>query len=153
MAQILSCLTIYRLIQIIQGGSIMAKKKMFLVVAIVILVACIVGGVFMIIIKNKSPQIKTFNLSEYQYFIDNFSSEDCLGSIFDSKELLKKVESIWIKKFGERVKAEKPYQIFYDEQNGVWLVQGTLPADMMGGVANIIVENNTGKVLALWHEK
>ena len=131
----------------------MAKKKMFLVVAIVILVACIVGGVFMIIIKNKSPQIKTFNLSEYLYFIDNFSSEDCLGSIFDSKELLKKVESIWIKKFGERVKAEKPYQIFYDEQNGVWLVQGTLPADMMGGVANIIVENNTGKVLALWHEK
>ena len=76
-----------------------------------------------------------------------------MGSIFDSKELLKKVESIWIKKFGERVKAEKPYQVFYDEQNGVWLVQGTLPADMMGGVANIIVENNTGKVLALWHEK
>lgn len=130
----------------------MRKRKGFLIFVLVLFIACI-GGVFMAIIKNESPDIKTFEVSEYQYYIDNFSSEENLGFISDTKDLLKKVEVIWVKKYGERIKKEKPYQVFYDEQNGIWLVQGTLPSHMMGGVANILVENGTGKVLAVWHDK
>lgn len=130
----------------------MVKRKGFFIFLLVLFIAFI-GGILVVIIKNKSPEIKTFEVSEYQYYIDNFSSEDNLGFISDSKELLKKVEVIWIKQYGERIKNQKPYQVFYDEANGIWLVHGTLRSNMLGGVANILVDNDTGKVLAVWHDK
>ena len=130
----------------------MVKRKGLFIFLLVLFIAFI-GGVLVVIIKNKSPEIKTFEVSEYQYYIDNFLSEDNLGFISDSKELLKKVEVIWIKQYGERIKNQKPYQVFYDEANGIWLVHGTLRSNMLGGVANILVDNDTGKVLAVWHDK
>ena len=130
----------------------MVKRKGLFIFLLVLFIAFI-GGILVVIIKNKSPEIKTFEVSEYQYYIDNFSSEDNLGFISDSKELLKKVEVIWIKQYGERIKNQKPYQVFYDEANGIWLVRGTLRSNMLGGVANILVDNDTGKVLAVWHDK
>lgn len=130
----------------------MVKRKGLFIFLLVLFIAFI-GGILVVIIKNKSPEIKTFEVSEYQYYIDNFSSEDNLGFISDSKELLKKVEVIWIKQYGERIKNQKPYLVFYDEANGIWLVHGTLRSNMLGGVANILVDNDTGKVLAVWHDK
>lgn len=114
-----------------------------------------IGGILIIVIQNKNhpPDIKAFDVSDYQYFIKNFPSEESLGSISDAKDAIIKAEAIWIKTYGERVKKEKPYQIFYDQKNGIWLIQGTLQFNMMGGVANILIENSTGKVLAIWHEK
>ena len=120
---------------------------------IFVLFVAFIGGVFMMVVQNESPNVKTFEVSEYQYYMENCPSEENLGSISNTKDLLKKVEAIWIKKYGERIKKEKPYQVFYDEKNGIWLVQGTLRPSMMGGVANILVENDTGKVLAVWHDK
>lgn len=130
----------------------MVKRKGLFIFLLVLFIAFI-GGILVVTIKNKSPEIKPFEVSEYQYYIDNFSSEDNLGSISDSKDLLKKVEVIWIKQYGERIKNQKPYQVFYDEANGIWLVHGTLRSNMLGGVANILVDNDTGKVLAVWHDK
>lgn len=130
----------------------MVKRKVLFIFLLVLFIVFIFG-ILVVIIKNKSPEVKTFDVSEYQYYIDNFSSEDNLGFISDSKELLKKVEVIWIKQYGERIKNQKPYQVFYDEVNGVWLVHGTLRSNIKGGVANILVDNDTGKVLAVWHYK
>lgn len=108
----------------------------------------------MLVIQNDSSDIKTFDVSEYQYYIDEFSSsEEDLGFVSDTKDLLKKVEVIWIKKYGERIKKEKPYHVSYDDKNGIWLVQGTLRSNMDGGVANILIEDDTGRILAIWHDK
>ena len=130
----------------------MLKRTIIFIFGLALLVVCI-GGIFMAIIKNKSPDIEPFEVSEYQYYIDNFSSEDNLGKISNSKDLIEKVEAIWIEKYGEQIKNQKPYHVFYDEENGIWLVQGTLRFNMTGGVANILVDNDTGKVLAIWHDK
>ena len=130
----------------------MLKKKVIFLFLLVLFMA-LVGGILVTINKNKIPETRAFDVSEYQYYIDDCPSEDNLGPISDSKDLLKKVEAIWIKKYGNRIKKQKPYQVFYDEANGIWLVQGTLPSYMMGGVANILVDNDTGKVLAVWHDK
>ena len=81
----------------------MVKRKV-LFIFLLILFMTFIGGILVVIIKNKSPEIKTFEVSEYQYYIDNFSSEDNLGFISDSNDLLKKVEVIWIKQYGERIK-------------------------------------------------
>jgi len=38
-------------------------------------------------------------------------------------------------------------------ENGVWLVQGTLPKDSEGGVAVIAICRKDGTVLSIFHEK
>lgn len=130
----------------------MIKRKRILTVILFLFAMCI-GGIVTAIIKSRSPDIQTFSVSEYQYYIDNFSAEKDFGVIADTKDLLKKAERVWIEKYGKRVKSQKPYQVLYDEKNGIWLVRGTLNADRMGGVAHVLVDNATGKVLAVWHDK
>ena len=126
------------------------KKNVFLLLLILVIVS---GGVFLVIVQNKSPVVENFKSSDYQYYIDNFSSEENVGSIIDSKDAIKKSEIIWIKLYGENIKKEKPFKVFYDAKSKIWLVQGTLRSNMMGGVANILIDNDTGKVLAVWHDK
>ena len=129
----------------------MSKRKR--IVLLVLIVAILIGGVCMIIIQNKTPNVKGFEFNDYQYYVDSFPSEENVGNIIDAKDAIKKAEKIWIKIYGESIKKEKPYQVFYDEDNGIWLIQGTLRSNMKGGVANILIQNKTGKVLAVWHEK
>ena len=131
---------------------LMFKRNTFFPFLLVLFIAF--GAWTLVVVnRNKLPETKVFDVSDYQYYIDKFPSKDSLGGISDSKDLLKKVEVIWINKYGERIKKQKPYQVFYDKANGIWLVQGTLRSNMTGGVANILVDNNTGRVLALWHDK
>ena len=136
----------------IWGVMRMVKRKATLAAVLILSVVCI-GGIVTAIIKSRSPDIQTFSVSEYQYYIDNFSAEKDFGVIADTKDLLKKAERVWIEKYGKRVKSQKPYQVLYDEKNGIWLVRGTLHADRMGGVAHVLVDSATGKVLAVWHDK
>ena len=154
-------------------------KKQMLLLAIVL---CILGGVTFIIIKHRGSICKTlengdfqsseskysesqsnetmydeivksFDLIDYQDYIDNFSSDKNIDIGNDIKIMLEKVENIWVQEYGDDVKKQKPYEVFYDETSKVWLVRGTLPSDTVGGVANILVDNDTGKVLAIWHDK
>lgn len=126
------------------------KKNVFLLVLILVI---FIGGVFMVIVQNKTPVVENFKSSDYQYYIDNFSSEENVGSIIDAKDAIKKAEKIWINLYGENIKKEKPFKVFYDEKSETWLVCGTLHSNMVGGVANILIEDGTGKVLAVWHDK
>ena len=129
----------------------MSQRKS--VVLLVLIIVILMGGFCMVIIQNKTPNVKVFVLNDYQFYIENFSSEENVGNIIDAKDAIKKAEKIWIKLYGESIKKEKPYQVFYDERNCVWLVQGTLRSNIKGGVANILIQNETGKVLAVWHDK
>jgi len=129
----------------------MIRKKNVLLLLLILVI--FIGGVFMVIVQNKPPVVENFKSSDYQYYIDNFSSEENVGSIIDAKDAIKKSEIIWIKLYGENIKKEKPFKVFYDAKSEIWLVQGTLRSNMMGGVANILIDNDTGKVLAVWHDK
>lgn len=131
----------------------MIKRRKYIL--IVFAAAVLAAGIFVILILNKGRalEVKAFDTGDYQYYIDNFSSEDDVGSITDAADAIKKAEKIWIEAYGKQVKKEKPYQVFYDENSGIWLVQGTLRANSVGGVANFLADGKTGKVLAVWHEK
>ena len=131
----------------------MKNKKVLIILALVILTA--VGATTVLIAREHSvfSKVRPFDVDDYQEFIDTFPSNECLGKISGKTDAIKKAETILIKIYGKQVKKERPYHIFYDEEAGVWLVQGSLPSNMKGGVASIIIENDTGKVLAVWHEK
>lgn len=120
---------------------------------LILISTVLIGGLVLAIISGNTFDIKAFDVNEYQYYIEHFPSNENIGSISDTKELLKKVENIWIECYGESIKREKPYQLFYDKKSDTWLVKGTLRPNLVGGVANIIIEGNSGKVLAIWHDK
>ena len=80
------------------------KKNIFLLLFILVI---FVGGVFMVIVQNKPPVVENFKSSDYQYYIDNFPSEENVDSIIDAKDAIKKAEIIWIKLYGENIKKEK----------------------------------------------
>ena len=111
----------------------------------------------LLFINHQANKIETFNLSEYNYYLSEFESDLLLGSIESQNDLKEKVESVWVDLFGEEVKKERPYKLYYDSTNKVWLVTGTLNhlpfVVVLGGTAHIIVRESDGKVLAVWHEK
>ena len=125
----------------------MKKQVIFISIFVVI------GAIIIMTRCFRKPLVGEFELSDYQYFVENFSSEEILGEIIDSKDAIIKAEKTWIKIYGEGIKDEKPYRIFYDSKNDVWLIQGSLQSNSVGGVANILITGNNGKVLAVWHEK
>ena len=119
----------------------MLKKKK-IIIALIVLFAAIIGLKFAAV-KRKSPDIKACDVSEYQSSIDWSSGDDNLEPISDSKELPKKVEAIWVETYGENVKKEKAYQVFYDEKSGVWLVTGTLPSTGTLIIGGALIEEKT----------
>ena len=127
-------------------------NKSFLV--LIVLGIVILSGVLLISCDtSNSYVIYDFNIKDYQDEIVVFPSDENIGEINDINTLMKKIEKIWIKVYGDEIKKEKPYKVFYDEKNDVWLIHGTLPDYVDGGVAYAIVDNKTGKVLAVWHDK
>ena len=128
----------------------MDKKKLIVILIAVILVAA-AAAVVIALLLNRDPQVGKFDLAEYRTEIEAFPSDEAIGPVKDAKDLLEKAEKVLKKVFGDTVDDEKPYSVSYDEKNGAWLVSGK-PGPGEGGEAHIIVENS-GKVLAVWHEK
>jgi hypothetical protein len=73
--------------------------------------------------------------------------------IIPTKEVAIKVaEAVLNEIYGEKeIKDEKPFKV--ELKKGVWIIEGTLPADMVGGVAEIRISKQTGEVLYVMHGK
>ncbi|MBQ8475344.1 MAG: hypothetical protein IJ499_06780 [Clostridia bacterium] len=95
----------------------------------------------------------TFKLSDYESYVEQYSSNRMLGAV-DTKEVaIEKAEELWRKVYGDYSAERKPYAVYYDAENEVWLVEGTLPSGTLGGVPHLIVSKVDGKILALWHDR
>lgn len=120
---------------------------------IVTLIIILITVILFAVIQNRKVDVKTFSLSDYQLYIDNSASKENVGPIHDKKDALEKAEDLFIKKYGTRVKRQKPYQLFYDETTNVWLITGSLKSFVVGGTACVLIQADTGDVLAIWHGK
>ena len=105
------------------------------------------------LIMNKTSKVDNFSISDYGNYIEQFSSEKNVGETNNAKTAKKKAEEVWIELYGEKVKSSKPYRTLYDETNEVWLVQGSLHENMIGGVPHILIRKSDGRILAVWHTK
>ena len=48
---------------------------------------------------------------------------------------------------------ESPYTVKFNENANAWIVNGSLPAFHLGGVASIAIDKDTGEILMLIHSK
>lgn len=61
-------------------------------------------------------------------------------------------EGLWVERYGELVLEEKPYRATL-VNDSIWVVEGTLPKDRIGGVAYIEIRKKDGLVITISHEK
>ena len=129
----------------------MKKKYIVLSCILVILIASVSVMVFQ---NHKSFQnVEPFDISDYADYIGLGSAGESVGKIRDVKDAAKKAEKILVKKYGVFVMLQKPYEIYFDSEAGMWLIQGAFRPNQVGGVVNIIIENDTGRVIAIWIDK
>lgn len=85
------------------------KKLVFLVVlflvSINVVMYCYLNSVFF--------EVGTFSANEYREEIEKFSSNEVLGEVLTKKDAIEKAEKLWSGLYGENVKNEKPYRVFF----------------------------------------
>ena len=106
---------------------------------------------------DTEPKVENFVLQESEYLLkmmEKFPSDENVGQVSTADEAIRKATEVFAAHYGEQVKAQTPYRISLDEAEDIWHIQGTLPDENTdGGVAEILIERSTGRVLALWHTK
>ena len=102
---------------------------------------------------SEKEELTPFSVNEYSYFTEAFPSTLVLGEIQNSEDAKSYAEQVWVSTYGDQVLFQKPYQVLWDDVDRVFLVKGTLHFYESGGVAHILIHADTGRVLAVWHEK
>ena len=144
------------------------KRRGKKIITAIFLFAIVCGGVVAVLLAGalRQQQFSPFHYGEYLVQIENYQrrieqgevEETYVGPIEGARDARKKAEEIWLL-FYNNVKKQKPYQVFYDAENGVWLVKGTLRQPLLpfiqrdGGTAYILFRESDGKVLARGHYK
>ena len=73
------------------------------------------------------------------------------GYVPDAKTAIKIAEAVWLPIYGENIYTKKPFTA--QLKGDVWLVQGSLPELMLGGVPSAEISKQTGKILRVSHGK
>ncbi len=96
----------------------------------------------------------TFRVEDYQRYITDFPSDRTVGPVGDAAEARERAEEVWDEVYGDDVVRENTScRVYFDSTAGLWMVTGRLPGYSKGGVPNIIMRKEDGKVLAVWHGK
>ena len=74
-----------------------------------------------------------------------------LGFVPDDSTAVKIAIAVWLPIYGNDIYKKKPYKVKL--QNGVWIIEGTLPADYQGGVPYIEIQRKDGRILRVMHGK
>jgi len=117
----------------------------------------LVVGVLMTVwisIENE-PHIKEFNLSDYQWELDNYHLDLNVGNVRSAVEAKEKATSLWLMQFSsffswpDDTKYARELEVYYDQTNACWKVNCKLHSDMLGFVPTAIFTKE-GDVLAVY---
>lgn len=80
----------------------------------------------------------------------NYKPKD--GYVPDEKTAIAIAIAVWNPIYGkEKIEGEKPFRA--NLKNGVWMVTGSLPKGMNGGVAEADISKDDGRILRIIHGK
>ncbi|WP_165861103.1 NTF2 fold immunity protein [Paenibacillus paeoniae] len=101
----------------------------------------------------ESIMVEEFNSLDYQGIYEQIPQPET-RYIPDAKVAIKIAEVIFNSVYDEsNLAAKKPFQVKFDDDQKVWLVHGTLPEEIDGGVPYIMLQQEDGKILSVWHDK
>jgi hypothetical protein len=73
------------------------------------------------------------------------------GYVPDAETAMKIAEAVWLPNYGAAVLDMRPWRARLE--NDVWVVEGSLPRPMPGGVPIAKISKRTGEILRVSHEK
>jgi hypothetical protein len=74
------------------------------------------------------------------------------GYVPNESTAIRIAEAVWIPIYGEKqIQGEKPFHATL--RGGVWTVEGSLPAGMVGGVAIAEISQRDGRIILVSHGK
>lgn len=107
--------------------------------------------------SGEADQVGQFSYSKYlEYYGISENSDlfpDNTQPVESAQEARRTALEVWTIMYGPAVLFQQPYEVSYDNVAGVWFVTGTLSTNTEGGVAVILIEASTGKILDCWHGK
>lgn len=77
----------------------------------------------------------------------NVSPND--GLVPNAETAIKIAEAVWLPIYGHAILKKKPFKARL--AGGIWIVEGTLPAEMVGGVPVAEISKKDGKILRVSH--
>ncbi|MBQ7871038.1 MAG: hypothetical protein IJ357_02745 [Oscillospiraceae bacterium] len=106
-------------------------------------------------------KVRSFELADWEELLGWYAASELpeeypfltepVGPVGSAKEAKAAAEEIWVRLYGETVTEQKPYDVYYDESEGVWLVCGSYStfSDPEAGTAVLLLEAETGEILAV----
>jgi len=118
----------------------------------------IIGFLFSINIQAQESEKKSNELKYTEQLLEyalknKFHRTDMKFKLIPKKEnAIKYAEIILFELYGkEKIELEKPYQVHLIKE--YWVINGTLPKGMRGGVFELVFDSRNGKILILKHGK
>ncbi|MGE5397177.1 MAG: NTF2 fold immunity protein [Chitinophagales bacterium] len=130
--------------------------KNWIGVLFVLLTLCLTGCGHTGINSYKKSNLQPGGCSSGSVFLkyqEQIKHSSPVEAIPDSKTASNVAEAILKQIYGDTLEDETPFKVTFDDKYQVWLVEGTLAENRVGGVAHIILQKKDGKVLAIWHDK
>ena len=134
------------------SGSIICKRLIVYLVVAMLTSSTLING---IITKDITDE---FDYSDYEEFIIRHKSDKVVMPIYSADMALITAELLLYQEYGEMVEELKPFEVYYNTEHDVWLVEGpyvdwSQPVLYLGLSGSCLIEGKTGKVIAMWISK
>lgn len=128
----------------------MKRKNVFLIVIIVVFIGGLLSLLFLLNrpVEPDTSKGETFSITEYQWEIQTFSTEQNVGEVNEKNIAIKNSKLLWLEKYDVDI-PEKNIKVACDTKEECWHVYGTLTPNALGGVLHAIIRKN-GDLLAVW---
>jgi hypothetical protein len=89
--------------------------------------------------------------NKYQVQETKNKNNEELNYVPNEETARKIAEAIWLPIYGESIYKQKPFVVTLERN--IWIVEGSLPEGMKGGVAYIEIQKKDCKILKVIHSK
>ena len=131
----------------------MKRKGIYLIIIAVILIA--IGGLITVLVAScistnlQNSEINSFDLSSYQWEIENFPYDKNVGKVENKDVAIEKAIELWSEKYGDRFFNENEFDVSYNSKDSCWHIRGILNPNQLGGMPHAIIRES-GEVVAVW---
>ncbi len=74
------------------------------------------------------------------------------GYVPDKETAIKIAEVVWVRIYGENVLNKRPFKATL-RPDSVWLVEGTLKPNLLGGVPYAEIQKSDGRIVRIYHTR
>ena len=130
----------------------MKKNIIILISSIIVFILCMLILIFLwhSAKKNNTQIVGEFSLTDYQWEIQTFSTEQNVGYVKDKTYAINSAKQLWLEKYNIDI-SNKKIRVSFDSIESCWHVYTIQSPNVVGGVFHAIIHEN-GDVLAVWPE-